>query len=133
MLQVWKTYMGRNRDATTVGAIRSIYQEAGGGFPGISAFWAGTGPKVSKAIRESLPSSCRVMQSLLEPSMLLRGCWPLHSLTQRLCPLQMVESASKGMILMYAKEAILKVLNKAEVNPGAPFQLLVKVQRSLCL
>ena len=34
-------------------------------------------------------------------------------------PLQMVESASKGMILMYAKEAILKVLNKADVNPGA--------------
>ena len=50
MLQVWKTYMGRNRDARTVGAIRSIYQEAGGGFPGVSAFWAGTGPKVSKAV-----------------------------------------------------------------------------------
>lgn len=32
---------------------------------------------------------------------------------------QMVESASKGMILMYAKEALLKVLNKAEISPGA--------------
>ena len=32
--------------------------------------------------------------------------------------MQMVESASKGMILMYAKEAILKVLNKSEVSPG---------------
>lgn len=74
-LEVWKTYMGRNRDATTLGAIRSIYQQGGGGFPGVGAFWAGTGPK-------------------------------------------MVESASKGMILMYAKEAILKVLNKSEVNPG---------------
>ena len=31
---------------------------------------------------------------------------------------QMVESASKGMILMYAKEAILKVLNKSDVSPG---------------
>ena len=65
MLQVWKTYMGRNRDATTVGAIRSIYREAGGGFPGISAFWAGTGPKVSKDFYESLHLSCRVVQSLL--------------------------------------------------------------------
>ena len=70
MLQVWKTYMGRNRDATTLGAIRSIYHAGGGGFPGVSAFWAGTGPKVSKAICESLRSSCRVMQGLLEPSML---------------------------------------------------------------
>ena len=70
MLQVWKTYMGRNRDATTLGAIRSIYHAGGGGFPGVSAFWAGTGPKVSKAICESLRSSCRVMRGLLEPSML---------------------------------------------------------------
>ena len=38
--------MGRNRDATTWGAIRSIYQQGGGGFPGVAAFWAGTGPKV---------------------------------------------------------------------------------------
>ena len=38
--------MGRNRDATTLGAIRSIYQQGGGGFPGVAAFWAGTGPKV---------------------------------------------------------------------------------------
>ena len=45
-LEVWKTYMGRNRDATTLGAIRSIYQQGGGGFPGVAAFWAGTGPKV---------------------------------------------------------------------------------------
>ncbi len=45
-LEVWKTYMGRNRDATTLGAIRSIYQKGGSGFPGIAAFWAGTGPKV---------------------------------------------------------------------------------------
>ena len=106
----------------------------GGGFPGVSAFWAGTGPKVSKAICGSLHLPCRVMQSLLpEPFMLLGGCWLLHSLTQSLCRLQMVESASKGMILMYAKEAILKVLNKAEVNPGAPLQLLFQVQRSLCL
>ncbi len=30
----------------------------------------------------------------------------------------MVESASKGMILMYAKEAILKVLNKSDISPG---------------
>ena len=45
-LEVWKTYMGRNRDATTLGAIKSIYQQGGGGFPGVAAFWAGTGPKV---------------------------------------------------------------------------------------
>ena len=44
----------------------------------------------------------------------------------------MVESASKGMILMYAKEAILKVLSKSEVNPGASLQLPFNVQRSLC-
>ena len=41
----------------------------------------------------------------------------------------MVESASKGMILMYAKEAILKVLNKAEVNPGAPLRLLCQSKK----
>ena len=45
-LEVWKTYMGRNRGATTLGAIRSIYQQGGGGLPGVAAFWAGTGPKV---------------------------------------------------------------------------------------
>lgn len=45
-LEVWKTYMGRNRGATTLGAISSIYQQGGGGFPGVAAFWAGTGPKV---------------------------------------------------------------------------------------
>ena len=38
---------------------------------------------------------------------------------QNVLHMQMVESASKGMILMYAKEALLKVLNKAEVSPGA--------------
>jgi len=31
----------------------------------------------------------------------------------------MVESASKGMILMYAKEAILKGLSNTEISPGA--------------
>ena len=31
----------------------------------------------------------------------------------------MVESASKGAILMYSKEAILKVLSTSTINPGA--------------
>ena len=39
--------MGRNRGESTLGSLRAIYREGGGGFPGIAAFWAGTGPKVS--------------------------------------------------------------------------------------
>lgn len=35
-----------------------------------------------------------------------------------LISLQMMESASKGAILVFAKEEILAVLNKAEVSPG---------------
>ena len=94
-LQVWKTYMGRNRNATTVGSIRSIYHEAGGGLPGISAFWAGTGPKVSKAIHDSLSWSCRVMQSLLEPSMLLRGCWMLAAAQSDSRPLSFADGGER--------------------------------------
>lgn len=39
--------MGRNRGQTTLGSLRAIYTEGGGGFSGVSAFWAGTGPKVT--------------------------------------------------------------------------------------
>ncbi|CAL8471599.1 g11141 [Coccomyxa elongata] len=73
--EVWKTHMGRNRGQTTLGSLRAIYREGGGGFRGVSAFWAGTGPK-------------------------------------------MFESATKGAILMYSKEAILKVLHTTDINPG---------------
>ena len=31
---------------------------------------------------------------------------------------QMVESATKGAVLMYAKEALLKILAKTDINPG---------------
>ena len=37
---------------------------------------------------------------------------------------QMVESASKGAILMYSKEAILKVLSTGTINPGASSNVL---------
>ena len=30
----------------------------------------------------------------------------------------MVESASKGLILMYSKESLLRILEKAHVSPG---------------
>ena len=43
---MWKTYMGRNRNVGTLAAFGEIYRQAGGGFPGVAAFWAGTGPKV---------------------------------------------------------------------------------------
>lgn len=33
----------------------------------------------------------------------------------------MVESASKGLILMYSKETLLKVFERAHVSPGAEF------------
>lgn len=69
-LQVWKTYLGRNRGVSTLQAVRDIY--AGGG---ASAFWAGTGAK-------------------------------------------MAESASKGLILVVAKESLLGGLNAAGVSPG---------------
>ena len=59
MWQVWKTRMGRYRQENTVQAFRNVMRDGGG----ITAFWAGTGPK-------------------------------------------MVESASKGAILLYAKETI---------------------------
>ena len=38
LLQVWKTHMGRNRGQTTLGSLRAIYREGGGGFRGVSAF-----------------------------------------------------------------------------------------------
>lgn len=38
--------MGRNRGQTTLGSLRAIYTEGGGGASGILSFWAGTGPKV---------------------------------------------------------------------------------------
>eukprot|EP00047_Mylnosiga_fluctuans_P004293 m.233699 g.233699 ORF g.233699 m.233699 type:complete len:293 (-) comp12553_c0_seq1:162-1040(-) len=62
-LEVWKTRMGRHRNETTVQAFKNVYRRAGGGFAGVSAFWAGTSAK-------------------------------------------MVESASKGAVLMFSKELI---------------------------
>ena len=56
--EVWKTYMGRHRDLSTIQSFRAIYAEGG-----VFAFWKGLSPKL-------------------------------------------VESASKGAILLYAKEAI---------------------------
>jgi len=44
--EVWKTYMGRNRNEGTLTAFRSIYMKNGGGLSGISAFWKGLGPKM---------------------------------------------------------------------------------------
>ena len=68
-LEVWKTYLGRNRGVSTLGAAREIY--ASGGLP---AFWAGTSAK-------------------------------------------MAESASKGVVLMWAKESLLKAFGDT-FSPG---------------
>ena len=68
-LEVWKTYLGRNRGVGTVQALRDIY--AGGGLP---AFWAGTSAK-------------------------------------------MMESASKGVVLMWAKESLLTAFGDT-FSPG---------------
>lgn len=62
-LEVWKTHMGRFRNETTMQAFANIYKRAGGGFAGVSAFWAGSSAK-------------------------------------------MVESATKGAVLMWSKELI---------------------------
>lgn len=73
--EVWKTYMGRNRDAGTLQALREIYSNAGGGAAGVAAFWRGTSAK-------------------------------------------MVESASKGAILVYAKERLNSTFGGMGISPG---------------
>jgi hypothetical protein len=70
--EVWKTRMGRYRTESTLQAFRNVMREGGG----VSAFWAGTGPK-------------------------------------------MVESASKGAILLFSKEAISDSLLTAGVGQSA--------------
>ena len=61
-MQVWKTHMGRNRGESTMGALRAVYRDGGGGLSGIGAFWAGTGPKV---LRTAFPAlgSCHSMHA----------------------------------------------------------------------
>lgn len=70
--EVWKTRMGRYRTENTIQAFRNVMRDGGG----VSAFWAGTGPK-------------------------------------------MVESASKGAILLYSKEAISDSLLAAGIGKTA--------------
>ena len=41
MCQVWKTYMGRNRNVGTIEALGEVYKRGG-----VTAFWAGLTPKV---------------------------------------------------------------------------------------
>ncbi len=132
--QVWKTHMGRNRGESTLGALRAIYREGGGGFPGIAAFWAGTAPKASITCHShALHAARRVRVLLMRHGCVWRGpvCRGMHCViklgkgssisdsTPLHAMLQMVESASKGAILMYSKEAILKVLSTGNINPGA--------------
>ena len=57
---------------------------------------------------------CLTCALCLVPCAIQRDEPPVHVL----CCLQMVESASKGAILMYSKEAILKVLSTGDINPG---------------
>jgi len=66
--EVWKTRMGRYRNESTIESFKKIYRRAG-----ISAFWAGLGPKL-------------------------------------------VESATKGGILLFSKESIARTLDQAGVN-----------------
>eukprot|EP00993_Chasmostoma_nieuportense_P002514 NODE_3302_length_992_cov_27.517919_g3156_i0.p1 GENE.NODE_3302_length_992_cov_27.517919_g3156_i0~~NODE_3302_length_992_cov_27.517919_g3156_i0.p1 ORF type:complete len:282 (-),score=39.92 NODE_3302_length_992_cov_27.517919_g3156_i0:78-923(-) len=72
--EVWKTRMGRFRNETTLVAFKNVYNDGGGGFKGVQAFWRGTSAK-------------------------------------------MVESASKGAVLLYSKEMILASLLAADINP----------------
>lgn len=74
--EVWKTRMGRFRNEGTIEAFRNVYQTAGGGFAGVSAFWRGFAPKL-------------------------------------------VESATKGAVLMVAKEGIKDLTGKAGASPFA--------------
>jgi len=70
-VQVWKTYLGRNRGVGTWHAVSDIHKT--GGLP---AFWAGTSAK-------------------------------------------MFESASKGLVLMWAKESLLSAFSKTDTfGPG---------------
>lgn len=74
--EVWKTRMGRFRNETTVQSFGNVYKTAGGGMPGVQAFWRGFGAK-------------------------------------------MVESASKGAVLMVSKEAIKEAAGGAGMSPFA--------------
>eukprot|EP00187_Rhodella_violacea_P017194 CAMPEP_0184734456 /NCGR_PEP_ID=MMETSP0314-20130426/60527_1 /TAXON_ID=38298 /ORGANISM="Rhodella maculata, Strain CCMP 736" /LENGTH=70 /DNA_ID=CAMNT_0027201405 /DNA_START=45 /DNA_END=253 /DNA_ORIENTATION=+ len=66
--------MGRFRTENTAVAFRNVYKTAGGGLPGVAAFWSGFTPK-------------------------------------------MVESASKGAVLLVAKEALLSATSEAGLSP----------------
>jgi hypothetical protein len=72
--EVWKTRMGRFRSESNLVAFRAVYQDGGGGFSGVRAFWAGFTPK-------------------------------------------MVESATKGAVLMVAKEGLKDVAASVGINP----------------
>eukprot|EP00181_Compsopogon_caeruleus_P001515 CAMPEP_0184685790 /NCGR_PEP_ID=MMETSP0312-20130426/20216_1 /TAXON_ID=31354 /ORGANISM="Compsopogon coeruleus, Strain SAG 36.94" /LENGTH=284 /DNA_ID=CAMNT_0027140249 /DNA_START=121 /DNA_END=975 /DNA_ORIENTATION=- len=74
--EVWKTRMGRFRSESTIRAFMMVYRGAGGGMAGVTAFWAGLGPK-------------------------------------------MVESATKGAVLMSAKESISDMASRAGLSPFA--------------
>lgn len=74
--EVWKTRMGRFRSESTIAAFRNVYRTAGGGAPGVAAFWRGFTPK-------------------------------------------MVESATKGAVLMVAKESIKDAATTAGMSPFA--------------
>ena len=82
--------MGRNRGESTMGALRAIYREGGGGLSGIGAFWAGTGPKVHNnqhACPGLPPSGFLSLQVHAEDTGINHAIVPRP---------QMVESASKG-------------------------------------
>lgn len=107
--------MGRNRGQTTLGSLRAIYTEGGGGASGILSFWAGTGPKV-RHIHHMINNTYKFLQLQTTSPEHQHLCWtPAKCLSTAV---QMFESATKGAILMYSKEAILKVLHTTDISPG---------------
>jgi hypothetical protein len=95
-LEVWKTHMGRFRNETTMQAFVNIYKNSGGGIRGVAAFWKGTSAKV----RIAHPTHTHTHTHTLSLTLTLTHTHT-HTHTR-----QLVESASKGSVLMFSKEMI---------------------------
>jgi hypothetical protein len=105
-LEVWKTRMGRFRSEGTLTAFRNVYTVGGGGLNGVRAFWAGFTPKV----RRRAPSGANLGLSDPMRPLTVPPLWPCLS------P-KMVESATKGAVLMVAKEGFKDAAAAAGVDP----------------
>lgn len=121
--EVWKTRMGRHRTEGTVEAFMNVYRRGG-----IGGFWAGLGAIGCPLSRTSTSTrTCHHPQLPLQPAPAPAPALLPHPDTARqlkergprcgvtgVAGPKMVESATKGAILMYSKE----MLNDSFLSSG---------------